>query len=291
VRNRTAPTAAALFVLLLGGCATGVLVRADDAAFARAEARLERTTGLVGALAAPAPERTLFLQAEGFYRYRFTPPPRRAISYVAEVAAAVTDFPALQSLAGSLDLLDLRLRADDAAIQLWETLLERDPTTALRSLTLYRLGWAYRTRGAAGFPRETGDEAFDALAREAPGTPLALLALDARRVVWKSKGAAAAWSIVPGLGQLYVGEKASGAARLAIALAAIAAIAIPVVVGYQRRSDLTWHRDWPLLATGLGGLIGLSIDYTSSYEDAMRGVVEWNERAERAFEDSHSDAP
>jgi hypothetical protein len=44
-------------------------------------------------------------------------------------------------------------------------------------------------------------------------------------------------------------------------------------------------------ALGLGGVVILSIDYTSSYEDAMRGVVQWNERAEAAFEDAHPDAP
>ena len=65
--------------------------------------------------------------------------------------------------------------------------------------------------GVSGLPRESGDEAFDALAAEAPGTPLAALALEAKNTPWKSKGTAAAWSMVPGLGQLYVGEKASGA--------------------------------------------------------------------------------
>ena len=41
----------------------------------------------------------------------------------------------------------------------------------------------------------------------------------------------------------------------------------------------------------IGGLIVLSIDYTSAYEDAMRGVVQFNERAEAAFDDAHPDAP
>ena len=36
--------------------------------------------------------------------------------------------------------------------------------------------------------------------------------------------------------------------------------------------------DAPLLALGLSGLIVLSVDYTTSYEDAMRGVVQWNEK-------------
>jgi hypothetical protein len=76
-----------------------------------------------------------------------------------------------------------------------------------------------------------------------------------------------------------------------IALAAVTAVAVPLYLGYRRGSDLSWSHDWPLLATGVGGLIVLSIDYTRSYEDAMRGVVQWNERAEAAFEDRHAEAP
>jgi hypothetical protein len=96
---------------------------------------------------------------------------------------------------------------------------------------------------------------------------------------------------VPGLGQMYVGKPVSGSLRLAIALAATAAVVTPVVIGLNRRNELSWSNDWPLLAVGIGGLVVLSIDYTSSYEDAIRGVVEWNERAEAAFEDAHQDAP
>jgi hypothetical protein len=287
----SAATIIATLGLASGACSTSVLIKPDDPAFARAQQRLEKTTTLVEALAPPPAERTLFLQAESFRQYRFTPPPRRALSYLGEIAAAVTEFPVLQSLAGSLDLLDVRLRSNDAAIQLWETLLANRPTTVLRPLTLYRLGWAYRTSGVSGLPRESGDDAWDVLARESPGTRLAALALDARSVPWKSKDAAAGWSVVPGLGQLYVGEKLNGTVRLAVALAAMAAIAVPVWVAYDRRSDLSWSRDWPLLATSVGGLIVLSIDYTTAYEDAMRGVVEWNERAEAAFDDAHPDAP
>jgi hypothetical protein len=46
-----------------------------------------------------------------------------------------------------------------------------------------------------------------------------------------------------------------------------------------------------LLAASIGGLAVLSFDYTTSYQDAMRGVIEWNERAQAAFEDAHPDAP
>lgn len=68
-------------------------------------------------------------------------------------------------------------------------------------------------------------------------------------------------------------------------------VVLPSAVAYQRRSDLSWGRDWPLFATGLGGLIVLNIDYTTAYEDALRGVVQWNERIESRFADAHPDAP
>jgi len=129
------------------------------------------------------------------------------------------------------------------------------------------------------------------LVRSKPVSDLAGLIPAARAVPWKSKGTAATWSLVPGLGQMYVGERGSGIARLAIALAAAGAIATPIVVGLHRSSGLTFRHDWPLLALGLSGLVVLSIDYTDSYRDAMRGVIQWNERAETAFEDSHPLAP
>ena len=34
----------------------------------------------------------------------------------------------------------------------------------------------------------------------------------------------------------------------------------------------------------LGGLITLSFDFTDSYEDAIQGVVKWNEKAESDFQ-------
>jgi hypothetical protein len=278
-------------IALLPACGSSVLVEANDATFDRAQQRLQNTTAVVEALAPSREERALFLQGESLYQYRYAPRPRGGLRYVAEAAAAVTDFPALQAFAGSVDLVDLRLRAADSAVQLWETLILRHPHSALRPLTLYRLGWAYRTSGVTGLPRESGDEAFDALAAEAPGTPLAALAREAKAVPFKKKSTAAGLSLVPGLGQLYVGEKLSGATRLAVALAALAAIAIPVYVAFEHRADLTWRHDWPLLATSVGGLVVLSIDYTSSYQDAMRGVVLWNERAEAAFQDGHPGAP
>jgi hypothetical protein len=291
MRDRVTRT---LCTLLLSStaCSSSMLVRHDDASFLHAQARLERVASIVEAeAAATSTERRLFLQAESFYQYRFEPPPRTAGSYLAQAAAVTFDFPALQALAGSMDLLELRLRTYDGAVQLWETLLSRHPNTALRPLVLYRLGWAYRNSGAVGFPRESGDEAFALLVREHPSSPLAALAKHARDAQWKSRDKATSLSIVPGLGQFYVGERLSGGVRLAIALAAVALVVAPTVVAYQRRDELSFQDDWPLLATGLGGVILLSIDYTTAYQDALRGVVEWNERAEAAFQARHPDAP
>ena len=283
---------AAATVAGTSACGGSALVRDDDATFARASARLVRATEEVDASGAPAAERALFLQAEAFYRYRFASEARGGAAMTAEAAAAITDFPALQSLAGSLDLADLRLRSADAAVQLWETFLRRYPRSVLRPLTLYRLGWAYRSVSISGLPRDSGDAAFDELSSVSGIEPSWIpIVQDARRVHWKSKDAAARWSLVPGLGQIYAGQRAGGALSLGIALAAAAAIVIPLVIGAERSSDLTWKHDWPLLATGIGGVVVLSIDYTTSYEAATRGVVHWNEQKEATFEDSHPEAP
>lgn len=273
------------------GCGHATLIRRDDPVLDASERRLATAAAAVDALSPPPMERQLIMQAEGFYRYRFEPPPRNVASALAVVAAAVTDLPAFQALAGSLDLIDLRLRGADAAIHLWETLLARNPQTVLKPLTLYRLGWAYHNAGASGFPRDSGDEAFDELGAAAPGSPLAALAAEAKREPRKSKDTATGLSLVPGLGQFYLGQTLSGTVRLAIGLGSVAMIALPIYVAYERRHDLSWSNDWPLLVTGLGGLIVLSIDYTVSYQDAMRGVVEFNDRVETGFEARHPEAP
>lgn len=283
--------ALAALAVLAGGCSSSVLVRGDDATFARGQRRLARTAAAVDKAQPADPERWMFMQAEAFYRYRFDPPPRNLGGYVAQAAAAALDFPALQAVAASLDLFDLRLKMNDGAVQIWETLLERYPRSPLRALVLYRLGWAYRNRISSGFPREEPEEALDQLVREQPGSPLVPLALEARNVPWKSQDTATGLSIVPGLGQIYAGEHANGAVRVAIGLAAAAMILVPSYIAWQRRADLTWQRDWPLLAVGLGGLVVLSIDYTMAYSDALRAVMQWNEREEARFEDRHPEAP
>jgi hypothetical protein len=278
-------------VVALAGCASSVVIRPDDPVYAHARERLARTQTEIERLPASPDEKLRFLHAESFYRYRFVIPERSLGGQLALAAAVLVELPVFQSLSGSLDLLDLRLRSYDAATQLWESLLAERPATALRPLLLYRLGWSYRSTGVSGLPRESGDEAFDLLIRDDPDAPIAAAARAAKVVPWKSKGTATGWSLIPGLGQMYVGEYLNGTIRLGIALASAAMIVVPIVVAYQRRDDLTWGNDWPLLATGLTGLFVLSIDFTTAYQDAIRGVVQFNERAEEAFEREHPDAP
>ncbi len=281
----------ALLLSLFSCVSASVLVKAEDTTFKYAENRLSHTTLIVSEMNAPSDEKTLFLQAEGFYRYRFEPLEQSSAVYFAEAASAITDFPGFQSFAGSLSLSDIRLRASDSAAQLWETLLLHHPQTKLRGLTLYRLGWAYRYVGAEGLPRSSPNEAFDLLIKEEPDSKLADFATEAKKVEWKSKSTAAGRSIVPGLGQIYVGETKSGITRMAIAALAAVAVAAPFYESSRRGNDVRWARDSALILTGLAGLIVLSFDYTSSYQDAMRGVVQWNERREQEFEISHPLAP
>jgi hypothetical protein len=270
-----------------GSASPSLLVSSSDSVFKESQARLTRTTKWVDEARAPTSERTLFLQAENFYRYRFEPPTRGGRSFLAEAAAAATDFPAFQALAGTFDLFDLRIRMSDAAVQLWEMFLIQFPSSSLRPLTLYRLGWAYHSIGVSGFPREEPSEAFDELIRTEPQSFLGGLALQAKSTEWKSKSSAATRSLLPGLGQIYVGETRSGVLRMAVAAMAAAAFAVPTYLAFHRHGDVSF----PLVVLGLGGLIVLSYDYTSSYEDSQRGVVQWNERAESMFNLSHPQAP
>ncbi len=278
--------------IFLSGCASpSLLIKTDDSIFNDSQLRLTRMQKLTKETKAPPAEEALFLQAESLYEYRFEPPPRGSMAFLAEAAAAITDFPAFQSLAGSLSLADMRLRATDSAVQLWETLLLRYPESSLRPLTLYRLGWAYRSTSAPGLPRQKPNEAFDELIQKYPASALAGFAKEAELIPSKSKYTAATRSALPGLGQIYVGETKSGVIRMSIAFAALTAIVVPIYVASHRDRDLQFRNDWPLLATGLAGLITLSYDFTSSYEDSMRGVVEWNERAESEFNRKHPSAP
>ena len=271
---------------LLNACsANSVLIRQDDQTFSIAQQQLQRTEKTVDELKPEPSERILFMQAEGFYRYRFLPSERSTGKYLAEAAAAITDFPGFQSLAGSLDLEDLRFRSPDSAVQIWETLLELHPQTKLRPLTLYRLGWAYRNVGAQGLPRSS-PEAFDELIKEQPNSSLAAFAKEAKTIPWKSKETAAVRSLIPGFGQMYLGETRNGLVRLGIAVAALLAVAAPVYAAAHGH-----HTSSLDVAAGVVGLIVLSFDFTSSYDDTMRGVVLWNERAESEFNLANPSAP
>ena len=288
--NKFSYAAKYILVMLIGGllnacAASSVLIRQDDQTFSKAQQQLQRTEKTVDELKPEPSERILFMQAEGFYRYRFLPSERSTEKYLAEAAAAITDFPGFQSLAGSLSLQELRFRAPDSAVQLWETLLELHPQTNLRPLTLYRLGWAYRSVGAQGLPRSS-PEAFNELIKEQPNSSLAAFAREAETVPWKSKETAAFRSLIPGFGQMYLGETRNGLVRLGIAVAALVAVAAPVYAAAHGR-----HVSSLDVAAGLGGLIVLSFDFTSSYDDALRGVVRWNERAESEFNRANPSAP
>ncbi|MBU6430733.1 MAG: hypothetical protein KGR26_17065 [Cyanobacteria bacterium REEB65] len=206
--------------------------------------------------------------------------------FLTEAAASATDFPAFQSLAGSLNLFDLRVRAPNAAVQLWETFVKLYPDSELRPLALYRLGWAYRSASLPGLPRKNPNDAFDELIKEQPDSQLASFAKEAKQVPWKSQKSATVRSLIPGLGQLYVGDTESGLLRLAAALAGTAAVAYPIYAGVRNQSVSP-----PLAALGVFGLFAITFDYTLSYQDAQRGVVRWNEKAEDRFDSAHPQAP
>jgi len=137
-------------------------------------------------------------------------PQRPDVREVGEAAAVVLELPALQALAGSLDLFELRLRACDGAVQIWETLLSRYAHSVLRPLVLYRLGWAYRNTISPGFPRDDPAQPHRQLIEGQPASSLSGFAREALRVPYKSPGTATSWSILPGAGQLYAGEVGSG---------------------------------------------------------------------------------
>ncbi len=274
-------------VVAITGCASPpILIQKDDPTYLRAQRRLQRTLVLVDGMKVSPAERTMFMQAESFYRYRFEQPPRSNKTLFTEVLAAATDFPLFQSLASSFDLFNLRVRAPDAAVQIWESFLKRYPNSKLQPLVLYRLGWALRSVGVTGFKHTNPNDAFNELIHEDPKSQLAVYAHEAEKVPWRSKRVADARSLIPGLGQFYVGDDKGGAIRLAAAILGALAIAYPTYVGIKNQ-NVTWAD----ATLGLGGLILLSFDYTNAYENAQWGVLKWNERAEKEFDAAHPNAP
>jgi TM2 domain-containing membrane protein YozV len=232
-----------------------------------------------------SPDSTLFLQAESFYRYRFDWPATAARSYLAQALATTLEFAPLVAMASQNGMLDLRLRTYDGAAQLYEAMLSRYPTSRLRPLALYRLGWAYRCASAEGFSGTT-DRAFKGIMADPTAGDLGPLAAEAVRVPWKSQDKAIAWSIIPGAGQIYTGKTWNGIGRLTIALAFTSAIVVPAVIVARNRA-----LDWKSVTVATVGIVGLQVTYTTAYQAAQRDALDFNERQEAAFEDAHPNAP
>lgn len=268
-------------LLLSLGCASSPLIRPDDAEFRAAQERLRQTQARVQS--APADEAALFLQAESFYRYRWSLHLHDPRAYALDTIAAALDFGPFSALAAGNGVSDLRLAAYDGAAQLYEAYLARFPQGTLAPLSLWRLGWAYRAAQSEGFSR-TSDAAFTALVGR--GGPLAPLATQALKEPWRSQDTAVALSAIPGLGQIYAGETLNGAVRMTLAAGFAALMTLPLVAA-ARTGSLGWQRvAWSTL-----GFIGLQVVYTTSYQDAQRAALEFDERQEAAFMAAHPEAP
>lgn len=281
---------APLYACLLAacGCTPSLLIPPGDATFNHAQARYARgvAVALSGTVrAAPSPDQALLLQADAFDRYRFNLLPPNGEAMAVQIAAATTDFAPLDFLAASSEIGNLRIQAYNAAAQLYETLLARDPASPLAPLALYRLGWAYRCVSMGGFPRDS-EGAFRALLKSAPDSPLAGLARDALNVPYKTLGKATAWSILPGAGQMYVGEWGQGWLRLGVA-AGFGGLALAPLTSMLVQGRL----DWLGVALSSLGLVGLEVTYTTAYQDAERATLDYNEAHEAAFETAHPGAP
>lgn len=280
---------ALLLLLTCVACAPPALIRPDDASFNSAQRELTR--GIEATHAAtnaepPAPDAVLWLQAESLYRYRFdVAAAHSTASYVAQLAAAATDFAPFLVAASSEGMMDLRLHAYDGAAQLYEALLARYPDSPYRPLALYRLGWAYRNTLTEGFPRDSAG-AFTLLQHDYPTLPVAALVPQLQAVPWKSQNTAAVLSLIPGAGQLYVGEKANGMVRLGLSLGFAALAVVPLVSLAHDR-----HLRWVPILLSTAGFAGLQVSYTAAYQDAQRAVLQFNERQEAAFAATHPEAP
>lgn len=270
--------------VLLAACASSPLIRADDAEFGAAQARLVATAARVQRDASSPGEAAIFLQAESFYRYRWSLHLHDSRAYALQIVAATLDFGPFSALASSNGVSDLRLQTYDGAAQLYEAHLARFPRGTLVPLSLWRLGWAYRAGGVDGFPRGS-DEVFTELIKR-NDAELSPLAAEALRAPWKSQDKAVGLSILPGLGQIYAGETANGVVRMVLATAFATLFAVPLVVAV-RQNSLGWQR----LAASTLGFIGLQVVYTTSYQDAQRAALEYDERAEAAFMAAHPAAP
>ena len=276
-------TAAA--ALLAVACARSPLIRPDDAEFRDAQQRLAATQEQARRDASSPAESALFLQAESFYRYRWSISSLHdGRSYALQTVAAALDFGPFSALASTNGVGDLRLQAYDGAAQLYEAHLAAYPHGGLAPLSLWRLGWAYRAGQSEGFPRNTDDVFAELIKRNDP--LLSPLAAEARATPWRSQDTAVALSILPGLGQIYAGETLNGIVRMVLAAGFATLFAVPLIQAVNQDS-LGWKR----IAWSTAGFIGLQVIYTTSFQDAQRAALDFDEREEAAFMAAHPQAP
>jgi hypothetical protein len=269
------PSWAGLALLVAIGCVPAPLLRADDPGLREGASLLARSCPAESERAA---DRLRFLQAEAVYRARPTlEAPRGAWSYGLEVMAASTGLGPLSAAASQGGPLGLRLDGYNEAALLYEAFLADFPDSSLRSLALWRLGWAYRNTTASGLPRDS-DAALRALAAEYPHAPEAAWVSEAQHAPWKSQRTLTWLALIPGLGQFYVGEPLNGSVRLAIGAGFGALALLPTL--YLLRHDFRWGP--ALLATV--GVIGFEVSVSSSFEAARRSALEFNEAEEARFE-------
>lgn len=274
----------AIICLATCGCAPSALIRQSDRTFDLASQRFLASAKDLDK-SALTPDGALFLQAEAFYDYRFSLESPNSHALAAEIAASATDFAPLGFWAASLEMGQFRIQAYDGAVQLYEALLEKYPSSPWKPMVLYRLGWAYRNLSMEGFPRDP-EKSFAELSQGYPASPLAALAMEAMQVPYKTQGSATAWSILPGAGQMYIGHWGSGAIRLTLASAFAAIALVPTAKMIQDQ-----RLDWAPALISLAGLVGLQVTYTTAYQDAKRQAIEFNEAKEAAFNLGHPDAP
>jgi tetratricopeptide (TPR) repeat protein len=278
---------------VLSACAPSVLIKKKDPTFDYARERFQKTANHLQAINQTdtskiekiSDDQSLFLQAESYYRYRLELQDPSVRSLATKALAATTDFAPLSVWAASTEINQLRMQSYNGAAQLYEAFLERYPNSELRPLALYRLGWTYRNTSIEGFPRNER-EAFEELLKNYPTSPYAPMAKEILHTPFKSQGKAAAWSLIPGAGQMYVGEWRLGAIHLSIATAFTAVAIVPPTLMVKDQK-----LDWLGLGISLAGIVGLQVSYTIAYQDAQRRAISFNEHQEMEFEYKHPDAP
>ena len=278
---------------LLCACAPSILIKKDDPTFNYARERFQKTAHLLQSenlsdtttIENISEDKALFLQAESYYRYRLELQKPSARSLATKAIAATTDFAPLSVWAASTEINQLRMQSYNGAAQLYEAFLDRYPNSNLSVLAFYRLGWVYRNVSIEGYPRNER-EAFEALIRKYPTSPYAPLAQEIMSIPFKSQGKATAWSLIPGAGQMYVGEWRLGAVHLSIATAFAAISIVPPIIMVKNQK-----LDWLGLGISLAGIVGLQVSYTIAYQDAQHRAINFNEHKEMEFENKHPEAP